>query len=191
MHRADAAISFKTVDPAEIRTEVVAHHREQPYLGDFFMGHHQLTGETTRVIIDGAAAGVAACHEDCLTYFRLDAAHRRLERQAVEAYVAVRGISHAYVASWDRHHVDLIGGFADTMRPQAYQFELLTESARGRRLLVAQSGVAAVDRTRRPDLRGHDLPDGARRPSLRVGVGPGRSGFERGQESLLRGLAEE
>jgi GNAT superfamily N-acetyltransferase len=128
MHRADVEIEFETVDPAEIRGEIVTHHGAQPYLGDFFMGHHQLTGHAARVIVDGVATGVAAAHEDCLTYFKLDSGHRRLERQAVEAYVATHGIADAYVASWDRHHVDLVGGFATSMRPQAYQFELLTES---------------------------------------------------------------
>jgi GNAT superfamily N-acetyltransferase len=129
MHRADVEIAFQTVDPAEIRAEVISHHREQPYMGDFFMGHHQLTGDAARVLVDGTIAGAAASHEDCLTYFKLDDGHRRLGRQAVDAYVTARGVPHAYVASWDSHHVDLVGGFATTIRPQAYQFELLTESA--------------------------------------------------------------
>ena len=33
------------------------------------------------------------------------------------------------MASWDSHHVDLIGGFATTMLPQGYQFELVDESS--------------------------------------------------------------
>jgi GNAT superfamily N-acetyltransferase len=129
MHRADAEISFEAVDPAEIRPEVVAHHRELSYLGDFFMGHHQLTGDASRVVIDGGPAGAAASHDDHLTYFKLNPGDRRLERQALEAYLAARDISHADVASWDAHHVDLVGGFATMIRPQAYQFELLAESA--------------------------------------------------------------
>ena len=129
MHRADVEIRFESVAPGDIRTQVVAHHRSQPYVGDFFMGHHQLSGEAARVIVNGVEAGVTASHEGQLTYFKLDKPHRRLHRQALEAHLDASGLSRAYVASWDLHHVDLIGGFASTIRPQAYQFELLDESS--------------------------------------------------------------
>ena len=128
MYRADVDVRFTTVDSAEIRAEIVAHHRRQPYLGDFFLGRHQLTGDAVRVVIDGAMAGAAASRDGCLAYFRLDHAHRRLSRQALESYLVDRGVSRAYVASWDLHHVDLIGGFATAIEPQAYQFEMLNES---------------------------------------------------------------
>ena len=86
-------MTFATVDPAEIRAEIVAHHRGQPYLGDFFIGHQQLTGDAVRIVIDGAKAGAAASHEGCLAYFRLYDEHRRLGRQALEAYLEDRDIS--------------------------------------------------------------------------------------------------
>lgn len=129
MHRADVDVRFESVDPDDVRGEIVAHHRRQPYMGDFFIGHHQLTGDVVRVVIDGAKAGVAASHQGSLAYFRLDDAHRRLSRQALQSYLADRDVTRAYLASWDQHHVDLFGGFATTVQPQGYQFELLDDSA--------------------------------------------------------------
>lgn len=128
MHRADVEIRFQTVTASDVRAQMVAHHVAQPYVGDSFMGHRLLTGRAANVIIDDTEAGLAVSHDGHLAHFKLNHEHRRLSRQAVEAYLAVSGISDAYVASWDRHHLDLVGGFASTITPQAYQFALLNES---------------------------------------------------------------
>lgn len=128
MRRRNVEIRFEPVAAAEIRDDVVRHHLAQPYLGDFFMSHHQLAGEAARVIIDGSEAGTVAGCEDHLTYVKLDDPWRALGRQALEAYLVGSGIRRAFAASWDLHHVDLVGGFATAIRPQAYQFELLSRA---------------------------------------------------------------
>ena len=117
-----AVISFEPTDPdtvgRHLRDELLA----QPHLGDFFIGHHQLTGTPFTVLVDAAPAGLAVTHGDAVNYLRL--ADATLERRALAALLDGTSLRQAIVASWDAHHVDLFGGFATGIHKQAFQFEL-------------------------------------------------------------------
>lgn len=123
--RFDVDIRFSESDPATARSAIEAHHRAQPFSGDFFMPAKQLGARHLIIEIDRDRVGVVAVDDDSLSLCTLDPAAKRFDRQIVEALLVDTGVTDAYVASWDHHHVDLFGNFARSIDNQAYQFELL------------------------------------------------------------------
>lgn len=124
----DVQIRLHELDPRTARTAIEAHHRLQPYSGDFFMSGNQLDARHLAIDVDGKRAGVAAVKGDLLAMCTITAAAARYDRQILQTVLDGTGATQAYVASWDHHHVNLFGNFARAVDNQAYQFELLRPS---------------------------------------------------------------
>ena len=124
MIRYDVDIRLEPIGNDEARAAIAAHHRDLAYSGGSFIPRHQLDATHREVRIDGVPVGIAAYTSDALTLLTLTGEAKRYDRQILERILAETGITQAYAASWDSHHVDLFGAFAAEVSPQAYQFEL-------------------------------------------------------------------
>jgi len=118
-------IRLDAISPADARAAVVAHHRSLGWSGDSFMADHWLEGEHRCVVVDGEAVGVTGWTDDGLSLLTLSPATRRHDRQVAEVVLRASGARTAYVASWDAHHLAVLGAFATGIASQAYQFRLL------------------------------------------------------------------
>ena len=124
MIRRDVAIALVEVSPAEVRAAVDAHQLSLDWSGDSFMADHWLAGEHRAVVVDGAPVGVTGWGEAGLTLLLLAPQARRHDRQVTELVLRESGARTAYVASWDAHHLAVLGAFATGIASQAYQFRL-------------------------------------------------------------------
>jgi len=154
--RYDVDIRLESIGNDEARAAITTHHRDLAYSGDFFIPHHQLDATHREVRIDGVPVGVAAYTSDALTLLTLTGEAKRYDRQILERILAETGITQAYAASWDSHHVDLFGAFAAELSPQAYQFELGTTPPRDP---VAGLSVRPAADSDLPYLRGTGFQD--------------------------------
>jgi len=121
----DIRITLGAISPADVRTAVDSHQLSLDWSGDSFMADHWLEGEHRSVVVDGAAVGVTGWTEDGLSLLTLSPAARRHDRQAAEVVLRESGARTAYVASWDAHHLAVLGAFATGIASQAYQFRLV------------------------------------------------------------------
>lgn len=142
MIRYDVVIRTVEADPVAVRAEVQEHHRHQSHIGDSFLAGMQLAGQHLRIEVNGLPVGIAAVGTDGMSLCTIAAAFARYDRQILEAVLQHTGVTQAYAASWDHHHVDLFGNFARGVDNQAYQFELmrpddLIEPVSGLRLATA------------------------------------------------------
>ncbi len=124
MIRRDLEVTFAEISPADVRTAVDAHLRSLDWSGDSFMADRWLEGEHRRVVVDGQAVGVTGWSDDGLSLLTLSPAARRHDRQVAEAVLQESGARTAYVASWDAHHLTVLGAYATGIASQAYQFRL-------------------------------------------------------------------
>ena len=118
-------IRLDAISPADVRTAVDSHQLSLDWSGDSFMADHWLEGEHRSVVVDGEAVGVVGWSEDGLSLLTLSPAARRHDRQAAEVVLRESGARTAYVASWDAHHLAVLGAFATGIASQAYQFRLV------------------------------------------------------------------
>ena len=121
----DIRITLGAISPADVRTAVDSHQLSLDWSGDSFMADHWLEGEHRSVVVDGATVGVTGWTEDGLSLLTLSPAARRHDRQAAEVVLRESGARTAYVASWDAHHLAVLGAFATGIASQAYQFRLV------------------------------------------------------------------
>ena len=121
----DIRITLDAISTADVHTAVEAHQLSLDWSGDSFMADHWLEGEHRSVVVDGAAVGVTGWTEDGLSLLTLAPAARRHDRQAAEVVLRESGARTAYVASWDAHHLAVLGAFATGIASQAYQFRLV------------------------------------------------------------------
>jgi GNAT superfamily N-acetyltransferase len=84
-----------------------------------------LAGEHRSVVVDGETVGVTGWSDDGLSLLTLSPAARRHDRQAAAMVLHESGARTAYVASWDAHHLAVLGAFATGIASQAYQFRLV------------------------------------------------------------------
>jgi GNAT superfamily N-acetyltransferase len=117
-------IELTEISRADVRTAVDAHVRSLDWSGDSFMADRWLEGEHRRVVVDGQAVGVTGWSDDGLSLLTLSPAARRHDRQVAEVVLRESGARTAYVASWDAHHVAVLGAYATGIASQAYQFRL-------------------------------------------------------------------
>ena len=117
-------IELGEVSPADVRAAVGAHQRSLAWSGDSFMADHWLEGEHRSVVVDGQAVGVTGW-SDGLSLLTLSPSARRHDRQVAEMVLRESGVRTAYVASWDAHHLAVLGAFATGIASQAYQFRLV------------------------------------------------------------------
>jgi GNAT superfamily N-acetyltransferase len=122
--RRDLEVTLAEISPADVRTAVDAHLRSLDWSGDSFMADRWLEGEHRRVVVDGQAVGVTGWSDDGLSLLTLSAPARRHDRQVAEGVLRESGARAAYVASWDAHHVAVLGAYATGIASQAYQFRL-------------------------------------------------------------------
>jgi GNAT superfamily N-acetyltransferase len=88
------------------------------------MADHWLGGEHRAVVVDGESVGVTGWTDDGLSLLTLSPAARQHDRQVAEVVLRESGARTAYVASWDAHHLAVLGAFATGIASQAYQFRL-------------------------------------------------------------------
>ena len=179
--RHDLDLRLEPIDQARARPAIVAHHQAQPHPGDAFLPSHHLSGTSAEIMINGAAAGVITVADGVLVLCTLTREAKKYDRQVVEAAIKTFEATKAYAASWDRHHLELFGGFAAEIGNQAYQLELLdpdhlVEPIPGLRLAVATEADL-------PYLNGADFVDDytellaaggvriARRDDTNLGIG--------------------
>ena len=125
MIRSDVEIRLDAISTADVHTAVEAHQLSLAWSGDSFMADHWLEGEHRSVVVDGEAVGVTAWSEDGLSLLTLSPSARRHDRQVAEVVLRESGSRTAYVASWDAHHLAVLGAFATGIASQAYQFRLV------------------------------------------------------------------
>lgn len=125
MIRHDVDLRLEAIDQQQVRTAVAAHHQALAHPGDFFLPSKQLAGESAKIIIDGTACGIVTVADGALVLCILAQRARRYDRQVMELALDTFGVTEAYAASWDGHHINLFGGFAEDIANQAYQFELV------------------------------------------------------------------
>jgi GNAT superfamily N-acetyltransferase len=118
-------IELAEVSPADVRAAVEVHQLSLEWSGDSFMADHWLEGEHRAVVVDGEAVGVAGWTDDGLSLLTSSPAARRHDRQVAEVVLRESGARTAYVASWDAHHIAVLGAFATGIASQAYQFRLV------------------------------------------------------------------
>jgi GNAT superfamily N-acetyltransferase len=117
-------IELTEISRADVRTAVDAHVRSLDWSGDSFMADRWLEGEHRRVVVDGQAVGVTGWSDDGLSLLTLSPAARGHDRQVAEVVLRASGARTAYVASWDAHHLTVLGAYATGIASQAYQFRL-------------------------------------------------------------------
>jgi GNAT superfamily N-acetyltransferase len=117
-------IELTEISPADVRTAVDAHVRSLDWSGDSFMADRWLEGEHRRVVVDGEAVGVTGWSDEGLSLLTLSPAARRHDRQVAEVVLRESAARTAYDASWDAHHVAVLGAYATGIASQAYQFRL-------------------------------------------------------------------
>jgi GNAT superfamily N-acetyltransferase len=122
--RRDLEITLAEISPADVRTAVNAHEASLDWSGDSFMAGHWLGAEHRAVVVDGESVGVTGWTDDGLSLLTLSPAARQHDRQVAEVVLRESGARTAYVASWDAHHLAVLGAFATGIASQAYQFRL-------------------------------------------------------------------
>jgi GNAT superfamily N-acetyltransferase len=129
MIRAEVSIELSGIEPFDARAAVAVHHGTLAWSGDSFMAGLWLEAIHRAVLVDGRTVGVAGWAEDdgepFLSLLTLDTSALRHDRQVLERVLAESGARTAYAASWDAHHVAVLGAFGSGMGSQAYQFRLL------------------------------------------------------------------
>jgi GNAT superfamily N-acetyltransferase len=125
----DIRITLGTIAPADVRIAVETHQLSLGWSGDSFMADHWLEGEHRSLVVDGEAVGVTGWSEDGLSLLTLSPAAVRHDRQVAEVVLRESGARTAYVASWDAHHLAVLGAFATGIASQAYQFRLVDRDA--------------------------------------------------------------
>jgi GNAT superfamily N-acetyltransferase len=118
-------IELGEVSSADVRTAVEAHQQSLDWSGDSFMARQWLAGEHRVVVVDGEPVGVTGWGEDGLSLVTLTTPARRHDREVTETVLRESGARAAYVASWDAHHLAVLGAFARAIASHAYQFRLL------------------------------------------------------------------
>ena len=118
-------IELTGISPADVRAAAVAHELSLDWSGDSFTADQWLEGEHRAVVVDGEHVGVTGWSEAGLSLLTLSAAARRHDRQVAGAVLRESGARTAYVASWDAHHLAVLGAFATRIASQAYQFRLV------------------------------------------------------------------
>lgn len=124
MIRADLDIQLADIDTDVAQAAVRAYNSALAHRGDFFMPSRQIDGQHRQILVNGTAAGLLAYADHTASFLTIDPSVRRHRRQIAESVLTELAITDAFVASWDHHHLDLVGGFADEFANQAYQFEL-------------------------------------------------------------------
>ncbi len=127
MIRHDVSISLGEIAPEDAGAAVERHQLSLDWSGDSFMGRLWQDATHHAVLVDGEPVGVVGWSVDDqhLSLLTLDRRARSLDRQVMEVMLAESGARTAYVASWDAHHVHVLGAFATGVGSQAYQFRLL------------------------------------------------------------------
>ncbi len=124
MTRRDVEIALAEISPADVRAAVEAHQLSLDWSGDSFMAHHWLEAEHRAVVVDGTPVGVTGWNEGGLSLLTLSPAALHHDRRVAELVLHESGARTAYVASWDAHHLAVLGAFATGIASQAYQFRL-------------------------------------------------------------------
>jgi len=125
MIRRDVHVRLQKIAPAEFREAVKAHHLTLDWSGDSFMADQWLTTTRRAVLVDGRQVGVTSWDDEELSLLTLEPSALKVDRQITEAVLKASEARTAYVASWDAHHVAVLGAFATDTASQAYQFRLL------------------------------------------------------------------
>ena len=89
------------------------------------MADHWLEGEHRAVVVDGAPSAWRAGARTGSACCTSSPQARRHDRQVAEVVLRESGARTAYVASWDAHHLAVLGAFATGIASQAYQFRLV------------------------------------------------------------------
>ena len=126
MIRRDVDIALVEISPADVRAAVDAHQLSLDWSGDSFMADHWLAGEHRAVVVDGAPVGVTGWGEAGLSPAAPRAAGTAPRPPGRPSWCSREsGARTAYVASWDAHHLAVLGAFATGIASQAYQFRLV------------------------------------------------------------------
>ena len=125
MIRRDVDVRLQKIAPAEFREAVRAHHLSLDWSGDSFMADQWLTTTRRAVLGDGPQVGVTSWDDEELSLLTLEPSALKVDRQITEVVLKASQARTAYVASWDAHHLAVLGAFATAAASQAYQFRLL------------------------------------------------------------------
>ncbi len=124
MIRRDVHVRLQKIAPAEFRAAVQAHHLSLDWSGDSFMADQWLATTRRAVLVDGRHVGVTSWVDEELSLLTLEPSALKLDRQITEVVLEASQARSAYVASWDAHHLAVLGAFATDTASQAYQFRL-------------------------------------------------------------------